>query len=128
MKRQKKKPRIKKKVRKHLSADGLFIRIYSHFEEIPDLRTGDVDIPVADALMSAFAMFSLKDSSLLAFDKRRLCDHNLNTIYHIERIPCDTQMRTIIDEVGSDYLRPPYRDVFRQLQRGKALEPMVFIK
>jgi hypothetical protein len=41
-----------------------------------------------DALMSAFAMFSLKAPSLLAFDKER-AEGNLHTIYGIERVPCD---------------------------------------
>jgi len=83
---------------------------------------------MADVLMSAFAMFSLKDPSLLAFDKRRCNDHNLKSIYNIQNIPCDTQMRTILDDVDPEALRPMFRDVFRQLQRGKVLEPMAFFK
>ena len=62
------------------------------------MRKPWVEIPLADALMSAFAMFSLKDPSLLAFDHRR---HNPNdnfrTIYGINRVPCDSQMRDILD-------------------------------
>ena len=48
--------------------------------------------------MSAFAMFSLKAPSLLAFDKER-AEGNLHTIYGIERVPCDTHMREILDRV-----------------------------
>jgi len=75
--------------------------------------------------MSAFAMFSLKSPSLLAFDKER-AEGNLHTIYGIERVPCDTHMRDILDPVSPQLLRPVFKSVFRQLQRGKALEPMVF--
>ena len=46
--------------------------------------------------MSAFAMFSLKDPSLLAFDQRKN-DENLKSVYHIESIPCDTHLRSILD-------------------------------
>ena len=49
--------------------------------------------------MSAFAMFSLKSPSLLAFDKER-AEGNLHTIYGIERVPCDTYMREILDPVS----------------------------
>jgi hypothetical protein len=42
--------------------------------------------------MSAFAMFSLKAPSLLAFDKERTED-NLQRVYGIGRVPCDTSMR-----------------------------------
>ena len=76
--------------------------------------------------MAAFAMFSLKAPSLLAFDKERV-EGNLHTIYGIERVPCDTHMREILDPVSPKWLRPVFKSVFRQLQRGKALEPMTFL-
>ena len=76
--------------------------------------------------MSAFAMFSLKAPSLLAFDKER-AEGNLHTIYGIERVPCDTHMREILDPVSPKWLRPVFKSVFRQLQRGKALEAMTFL-
>src|SRR6059036_2694522 len=87
------------KARKHLSADALFHLVRSGFANIPDPRGDDGDIALADALMSAFAMFSLKAPSLLAFDKER-AEGNLHTIYGIERVPCDTHMRDILDPVS----------------------------
>ena len=56
-----------RKARKDLSADSLFRLVRSRFKRLADPRSADVDIPLGDALMSAFAMFSLKDPSLLAF-------------------------------------------------------------
>ena len=114
------------KERKHLSADALFHLVRSGFATIPDPRGDDVDISLTDALMSAFAMFSLKAPSLLAFDKER-AEGNLHTIYGIERVPCDTRMREILDPVSPKWLRPVFKSVFRQLQRGKALEAMAFL-
>src|SRR5919201_6429535 len=114
------------KVRKHLSADALFGLVRNGFAHIPDYRLSETDISLTDALMSAFAMFSLKAPSLLAFDKER-AEGNLHTIYGIERVPCDTRMREILDPIAPKWLRPVFRSVFRQLQRGKALEPMTFL-
>src|SRR5229473_5809822 len=114
------------KARKHLSADALFHLVRSGFATIPDPRCEDGDISLTDALMSAFAMFSLKAPSLLAFDKER-AEGNLHTIYGIQRVPCDTHMREILDPVSPKWLRPVFKSVFRQLQRGKALEAMVFL-
>ena len=113
-------------VRKHLSADALFRLVRSGFTNIPDYRPGDPDISLTDALMAAFAMFSLKSPSLLAFDKERV-EGNLQTIYGIEHAPCDTYMRELIDPVSPESLRPVFQGIFRQLQRGKALEPMMFL-
>lgn len=114
------------KARKHLSADALFRLVHTGFDHIPDYRPADVDIALPDVLMSAFAMFSLKAPSLLAFDKER-AEGNLHTIYGIQRVPCDTYMREILDPVSPKWLRPVFRSVFRQLQRGKALEPLTFL-
>jgi hypothetical protein len=115
------------KIRKHLSASGLSDLVHSGFEKVTDHRTGDVKIALTDALMSGFAMFSLKDPSLLAFDKRREQDGNLKRIYKLESVPCDTQMRTILDDVDPDEVKPSFKDIFRQAQRGKVLEDFVFI-
>src|SRR5208337_168069 len=95
---------------------------------LPDPRSGEVEIPLADALMSAFAMFSLKDPSLLAFDHRR---HNPNdnfrTIYGINRVPSDSQMRDILDPIDPADLRVPFREIFRRLQRGQVLKRFVYL-
>jgi Transposase DDE domain len=115
------------KLRKHLSADALLSKLRSSFGDIIDHRSGDVDISLSDALMSAFAMFSLKAPSLLAFDKERTED-NLQRVYGLERVPCDTSMREILDPVDPESLRPLFKGLFGALQRGKALEEMVFVE
>lgn len=117
---------IAPKGRKHLSADALFRLVRSGFANIPDDRSDAVDISLTDALMSGFAMFSLKAPSLLAFDKQRV-EGNLETIYGIPHAPCDTRMRERLAPVSPESLRASFKSVFRQLQRGKALEEMVFL-
>ena len=59
------------KTRKYLSADGLFEIVRKGFEKIPDPRKKGGQISLRDALMSGFAMFSLKYPSLLLFDKKQ---------------------------------------------------------
>ena len=108
---------IAPKGRKHLSADALFRLLQNGFDTIPDHRPAETEISLTDALMSAFAMFSLKAPSLLAFDKER-AEGNLHTIYGMERVPCDTHMREILDPVSPKWLRPVFTSVLRQLQRG----------
>jgi len=114
-------------VRKYLSADALFGLLRTGFADIADHRPGTPDISLTDALMSAFALFSLKSPSLLAFDQERTAG-NLQRVYGMKRVPCDTAMREILDPVKPTYLRPLFTDIFRALQRGKALEEMVFVE
>jgi len=100
--------------------------VRSGFAAIPDYRLSETEISLTDALMAAFALFSLKSPSLLAFDKHRV-EGNLGTIYAIDHVPCDTQMREILDPVSPESVRPLFKSVFGQLQRGKALEAMMFL-
>jgi hypothetical protein len=45
----------------------------------------------------------------------------------VERAPCDTQLRTILDPVEPAQLRPAYRAVHRHLQRHKVLEAYEYL-
>jgi hypothetical protein len=115
------------KERKPLSADALFRLVRSGFETIPDHRALAAAMALTDALRSAFAMFSLQSPSLLAFDKQR-AEENLQTISGLTGVPWDTRMRERLDPVSPALLRPLFKSGVRQLQRGKALEPMAFLE
>jgi len=121
------------KLRKHLNADALFSTIRQEFDKISDFRSSSSPPPISitDSLMSAFAMFSLKFPSLLQFDQTRKEAgdelQNLQNIYGIENVPCDSRMREINDEIDpKKYIAPAFKAIFRHLQRGKAMEQMVF--
>lgn len=115
------------KIRKHLSADGLIKMVKKGFKKVEDHRPINVEIPLDDALMSGFALFALKDASFLAFDERRQTPENLKRVYGIKHIPSDTQMRTILDGVNPAEIRPSFKRVVQQLQRGKELEKMRYM-
>jgi len=118
------------KLRKQLSAPGLLGTVRKSFGRLVDPRREEAAIPLADALMSGLAVFSLKYPSLLQFDRRRSDPaeaHNLRTLYGVEQAPCDTQMRTILDAVEPRTLRPAFQAVFSRFQRGKGLEAYAYL-
>ncbi len=128
-KRDKIPPKIK--LKKHLNADALFKAVYLNFKKFPEFRLGDIDISMADALMSGFAMFSLKDPSLLAFDERRTNDGklmNLKSVYGIGQVACDTTIRAILDPVIPGNFNTSFKTIFSKIQRGGALSPMKYIQ
>ena len=93
---------IPPKTRRHLSFDPLIRRIRLRAKQLPDPRNqSDCEYSMADALMSALALFSLKDPSLLAFEKRRY-DENIKNLFRVLNVPSDTQMRTILDPLEPD--------------------------
>jgi len=87
-------------------------------------------ISLADSLMSAIAIFSIKYPSLLKFDQSRNKDyvkHNLNSLYGIKQAPSDTYVREQLDEVNPSDLRSAFTLLFSHLQRGKALEKYAYL-
>ena len=113
------------------SGKTLLQGIYDQFKNVRDGREPlKIEIPMADALMSAFAIFSLKFSSLLKFEgtmKVKVNFSNLKTLYQVSRVPSDTQMRTILDDVETKDLRPIFKSLFLKAQRAKILEKYKFL-
>lgn len=118
--------------RKNLSIEALNARLQLRWEGVSDARDPNkVQITMMDALMSGFAMFILKLPSLFALDHLRhekAKSKNLQTLFGVENIPSDTRMREILDEVDPAEIRPAFKDIFFELQRGKVLEDYVFLE
>ena len=114
------------KPRQHLSTDGLIHNLRAEFEKLPDPTPRISSISLADTLMSGFALFALKDPSLLAFEERRN-DANIKALFRIRQIPRDTYMREMLDAVEPQQLAPSYRKLFARVQRGKLLAPYRFL-
>ncbi len=114
-------------IRKNLNLDAMMATTHNLFANIVDHRKREGKISLPDALMSGYAMFALKDPSLLAFDSRRNNDEgNFRRVFGVQNVPSDTQLREILDPVDPELIRPLFSKLFYQLQRGKALEPLAY--
>lgn len=111
--------------RKYLSADGLHKTVKhsllrEQFKEMNSAYTWQ------DCIMSGLAVFGFKFPSLLQFEKDKAAEpwirRNLRTLYGVEKAPSDTCMRERLDIVSPRQLRRPFKKIFADLQRGKALE------
>jgi hypothetical protein len=110
-----------------ITTKSLLKTVRSGFGQIADHRAANGSISLTDALMSGFGMFSLKDSSLLEFDERRSKDQNLKQIYGLKDVPSDTQMRTILDPVSPEGIKPVFKDVYQVVKQNGVLEKMKFL-
>lgn len=116
--------------RQSLSAPGLIRKLRDSFSQVQDKRRAkSVLHPLPDALMAAFAMFNLKYPSMLRFDTEAHADprliHNLKSLFGLNEVPGDTQMRTILDPIKPEALRPCFEALHQELQRGKVLEDFI---
>lgn len=111
---------------KSLQFRALLGSLGSAVDHITDQRQASkVSYSLQDCYRSAFAMFFVQDPSLLAFQRRneeRIQQNNLATLFGVEAIPSDTQLRTVIDSHDYAPLTAVYRDWLRRLQRSKQLQ------
>lgn len=63
-----------------------------------------------------------------AYRQEAVIRANLKSLYGVERAPCDTQLRTRLDAVDPEQLRPAFGAVHRHLQRHKALEAYQYLE
>jgi hypothetical protein len=104
-----------------LHFDALVQYARERFETIPDPRRKP-KFSLPDTLLAGLAVFALKDPSLLAFQRRTL-DHNLRCVFGLRAIPSDSQMRSILDDVDPNHVRPVFGDVFERLHAARVLDP-----
>jgi len=50
-------------------------------------------------------------------------EDGLTTLFDVQTIPKETQLREIVDNVDSEALRPVFKNYFEKLRRSKYLEP-----
>lgn len=115
-------------LQENLKFDRLMEFLDERFQLYPDRRANNTRYLLADVLKSAFAMFSLKSPSLLDFKKQSIPEeNNLRSIYRINgEIPCDNQMRSILDPLSAFKLRSNFAAIFKLLCRAGVLRSYKF--
>jgi hypothetical protein len=98
---------------------------------IPDSRDQErITYSLSDIYLSAFALFYVQDPSLLEFQRRcqeQVQQNNISTVFGVDAIPSDSQLRDVIDEHGNEAIREVFGKYFHRLQRGKQLESYRFL-
>ena len=89
--------------------DYLVNKVYQGISSIQDYRiTPEIALP--NVIMSSFAMFSLKDPSLLSFvENAPQRVENLEQVYKIETVPSEQGLRKILDPIHPDKLKATFQ-------------------
>ena len=104
-----------------------FIRILKETSEnFPDMRTGkNLQYQMSDFVMSAFSVFFMQSASFLE-GQRRLHEmtgnDNLGTLFGVNQLPEDTQIRKQLDNIPPEELFPIWKDMYQLLYRKKLLD------
>ena len=118
-----------KRLQEKITFDDLMGTLSKEFEQLPDHRRVNSSYELADVLRGAFAMFSLKSPSLLAFKElTKQEEKNLKAIYQIRSIPSDTQMRTTLDPLSPAPLRTLFAKLFHKLSEAGVIKDYEYWK
>ena len=103
-----------------------FIRILKETtKKFPDKRTGkNLQYEMSDFVMSAFSVFFMQSASFLE-GQRRLHEmtgnDNLFSLFGVNKLPKDTQIRKQLDEIPPEALFPIWEDMYHLLFRKNLL-------
>ena len=97
-----------------------------NLKKAPDYRTGqNTQYEIADAGLGAFSVFYMQAPSFLAHQRdmqKRKGQNNAQSLFEIETIPSDGQIRNLLDSVDPSYLRTPFWEIYERLQTSKYLD------
>jgi hypothetical protein len=101
-----------------VNVDSLISNLRTRFDKFIDKRAKNSSVSLTDILISGYAIFSLKYSSLLQFElQNKIERENLLNLFSITKTCNDSQMRVVLDEVDPDDLRSFYPENFKELER-----------
>jgi hypothetical protein len=111
-----------------LSFDHLQAILRQHTADLPDVRkpSPNTRYTIQNAAVGAFGIFFMQAPSFLESQrqlKSRQGYDNAQTLFGVEPIPCDNQIRTLLDPIAPHYFNPVFWEVFRHLEQQHLLAP-----
>ena len=111
--------------------DRLIQLFRQQFEQVPDHRKGkNTTYKISDAVLGAFAVFFTQSPSFLAYQrqmKRSKGRSNAESLFQIEQIPSDPQIRNLLDPIEVSTLYSVFRRVFAELAQVGHLDTFRFL-
>ncbi len=93
-------------------------------------RQASITYQLHDCYLSAYAMFYLQDPALLEFQRRfqnTLQRNNLSSVFGVQAIPKDSQLRDLIDTRSYEPLKAVFPHWLERIRRAKRLEEYRYI-
>ena len=111
-----------------LSFDHLQTILRQHTAGLPDMRkpSPNTRYTIQNAAVGAFGIFFTQAPSFLEYQRQlhqRQGHDNAQTLFGVEPIPCDNQIRTLLDPVAPSHFTPVFFEVFAHLEQRHLLDP-----
>ena len=112
-----------------LSFDHLQAILRQHTAGLPDVRkpSPNTRYSVQNAALGAFGIFFMQSPSFLEYQRQlnqRQGHDNAQTLFGVEPIPCDKQIRTLLDPISPRPFQPVFFEIFAHLEQQHLLDPL----
>lgn len=111
---------------KRIKFEDLITNLRAAMEKFPDKRVGvNTKYEVIDAAIGAFSVFFTQSKSFLAHQrllKSRFGMSNANTLFQMDKVPSDNQIRNILDGVSPKNLQSVFKEGFSAIERSGDLK------
>lgn len=109
-----------------LSFDHLQAILRQHVAGLPDFRkpSPNTRYQIPNVVLGAFGIFFTQSPSFLEYQRRlqhTKGHNNAQTLFDVKQIPCDNQVRTLLDPITPSYLEPVFVEVFEGLEQHRML-------
>jgi hypothetical protein len=108
------------------SFDALVTMLHDVLDLLPDARRGkNIQYAIKDAALAAFAVFFTQSPSFLAHQRalrQAKGSSNAERLFGITQVPCDNQIRTLLDPVPPDQLFPMFSSITHALTRAGVVD------
>ena len=111
-----------------LSFDHLQAMLRQHTTDLPDLRqpSPNTRYTVQGAALGAFGIFFMQSPSFLDYQRQlnqRQGHDNAQTLFRVDPIPCDNQVRKLLDPISPSSFNPVFFEVYEHLEQQHWLDP-----
>lgn len=109
-----------------LTLKSSFKRLHNRWEDAPDERkaNNNTQYEVIDAILSALSVFFMQSESFLAHQRLLQSNkgrNNATSLFHIEAIPSDQQIRNLLDPIPAQYFQADFWGIWDELNRHKQI-------
>jgi hypothetical protein len=109
-----------------LGFDALKDTLHRQIAHLPDYRKKgpNTRYAIRDAALGAFGIFFTQSPSFLEYQRRlqhTKGQNNVHTLFDVAQIPCDNQVRTLLDPIAPRYLDAVFVEVFESLEQHRML-------
>ena len=109
-----------------LRFDALQGIMHRHIDPLPEHRKKgpNTQYRIQDAALGALGIFLTQSPSFLDYQRRlqhNKGQNNAHTLLGVEQIPCDNQVRTLLDPIAPSHLDPVFVEVFEGLEQHRML-------